>query len=281
MSLLLLLLIAGSLYAPISGLVFGHRNFYSVRYFEPLWAVLVVAVAISLSKLRARNARLATFGAVAIWIYFAHFTVLEGQVWSDHKNVWAKALANSPSSTTLKTQYYLELLSESSSTKLIVEDEKKLVELKQSLLFECDLSQNANPACLSYYRIFSFAQLDGRPTERIDLSLINKLKQVYATFNPKSGERAGAEFDYRLSLRRGTVDQNAFDNWSRLTPYKPLPDQRFVDWSGQCLFGGQSQGKVRYNQYLSARLIEPIEFRYAVKRTTHVNLQPKLLACLD
>jgi hypothetical protein len=279
-TMLLMLLVAGALYAPVSGLAFEHRNFYSVRYFEPLWALMTVATGLALSKSKFFKTRLGSVLLVFTAIYLGYFTIKEGQVWSDHKLVWAKALADSPDSTSLKNQYYLELLRESSSTKLSANDQKKLASLKRELTIECDQNGKANPACLSYYRIFAFAQLDGRPVEQLDLSYIKKLKELYSTFNPRSGERAEAEFYFRLGLRNGAVDSDAFKKWARLTPYKPMPEQRFVDWSGQCLFGGQSQGKARYDHYLSARLIEPIEFKYAVKRATHVNLQPRLLACL-
>lgn len=132
--LLTALLLMGAFYIPVSGLLFPHRNFYSVRYLEPTFLILFIYL--GATKAFERRKTLSAIFA----IYCAAGLFFEGKNWEDSFAVLNKALRDSPNSIALKTMK----LKEAHSFKKMRPENIEFALMYDNLLQELE-SQCASP----------------------------------------------------------------------------------------------------------------------------------------
>lgn len=97
-------------YLPTSGIIFNHVNFYSVRYFEASFLVLIISLAFFVKKRFGRfdmNRLLIVTSVVFLWFSYGLFQ--ESKSWSSNLKLLHKAMNLTPGNPGLLTLYLLRL----------------------------------------------------------------------------------------------------------------------------------------------------------------------------
>lgn len=99
-------------YLPISGLIFPHQNFYSVRYFEVTFLLLTIGTAFvfqSIAKKTSRFHKVLFIGSLFCWLSMGLYD--EKEHWKSNIHVVKKAMRVTPGNIALIGWYSNELLS--------------------------------------------------------------------------------------------------------------------------------------------------------------------------
>jgi hypothetical protein len=139
-SLLLFIFIIAFLYAPISGLIFPHKMFYSTRYLIPIYTLFVFGIAYLANKQEKYS-----YFFIAFLLFNIGFLRIDLTNWKDNLSIRLKSVNHSPDGIYPKTQLLLELMSPSAESSI---DKMQLV---QEIDKKC--RDENNLSCLRYYLI--------------------------------------------------------------------------------------------------------------------------------
>lgn len=194
--LFLLLSLFWVTYLPVSGLLFKHLHFYSVRYFEPGLIVLIIGLALGLNKYSAlirapiRNSCFLFFA-----LYFSVGLFLEKNNWTSNLQIIKKAMTVTPGNPALNT-YFLHHVEDLNSRENPTVEGTKLTEaIKSSLYSQClpkieSESERGSVSTLCE----RFVSLDYWPQKQFD-----------STFTPREKIRMILDWEAKtLALRHNT-----------------------------------------------------------------------------
>lgn len=255
--ILLALVLATLLVRP--GLNSWHRNFYSVRYFEPtlLLALIFALVSISWSK---RWAHLLLFGLGFALV--AHF--FESSFWQSERDIWAKTKNLSPRNPSLQFQALTHEINLSAWGRLSAQEIQKLRVEARALSVSCLPSSKLEVSSLRPPRLLCLSFLQALPEwsswpalrgvwqpEEIQRAA-NEVKRITARLRPGAFEKLSAGAVVRRTLvLEGRLDPVSMKEWSAQNPSPPLPFLRLWKRAEECL--NQSQDISRKNFLLDTR----------------------------
>ncbi|MFM8270156.1 MAG: hypothetical protein ACKN9V_08210 [Pseudomonadota bacterium] len=193
-------------YLPISGLLFTHRHFYSVRYFEPSLIVLTVGLAFSLNRWEALiryPIRAAFFGA--FFLYFATALFFEKNHWSSNLEIVKKAMRVTPGNVALTT-YYLTRLKDLSTQGGTSEEIGKLIKaVESSLNRQClpeieKAERGASTLCEVFFASGYWPQREGEAVLAAKAILDWAAKKTALSLNTSLAEARKEQWAIRLLL---------------------------------------------------------------------------------
>ena len=233
-----------ALYIPISGLIFSSRNFYSVRFFEPLFLLMIIALATYLSK--ASIEKIVGFGGF-ILIACSYSTFSEARIWETSLSVRKKALESSPASLSSRTFYYGDLISLKGSEKAL--HEKEIIAAKKYLWENCDQRKTGEFYwnCNFFYRYEFEVSLRNRDFNyaRELFVLIQKSMSEYG-----SNAKILGRLEYELRLASGTLDNSFLERWDANNVAFPNPEYRMLKFASLCLGRTDSIGAKAFHEKL-------------------------------
>lgn len=280
--ILTFLAVVGSVYLPISGLLFPHKNFYSTRFFEPVFAVLFAFFSAPV-KIRKNHAYL----IVLLILFNGYFTWNEGQVWTSSVSVREKALAATPSSVSLKS-YLLGDLINAIHSEASVPDKIKMItwakSIQTDLSLQCtepqqslDIRASKFSNCSTFLRHQLYISKSRKNTLFASkyLKLLTEAQQLLRP-TPKMVSRLKLEY----ILSQSDPDRTFLENWIQDNPYLPNPEYRLLKLSSSCILGKSSSLKSEFSGYVEKRLLTPELLRSFLAMDIHPELQKKIKNCL-
>ncbi|MEZ4814622.1 MAG: hypothetical protein R3A80_05385 [Bdellovibrionota bacterium] len=249
---LFVLAMALSVYLPTSGLVFPHRNFYSTRYYLPIFTLIVGGLALIFQHQKLIVQRILLFGVV--WNTVS--LIRSAPDWETSLAVRSHALEQSPQSTTLKVQLLGELKALSEGWKSIPEDLlNRLERIENEVTQMCEASMpDPDGGCLNFYRL------------QFEESLLEKnfqKSEQYISRMKFSLERAGLRrsvlllyLRLSLHLKNASLEEKDFLDWKKRMRFYANPEYRVMDLALECLSGTDILGQAqRYRYWLESSLL--------------------------
>lgn len=267
------------IYLPISALIFPHRNFYSVRYAEPLFTVVVLALGLVLSQATLRSrVVMVLFAMTSLGIGVA--SVSEAKNWERSVLVFRKALRIDPDNPSLLRLLENELLNLRRWGRLTASEDQEISEIRARLATLCLTPQAlARPDGLCFGHWLSRKSDDGLDAEvfRAPEPAIAYLREV----NPKSADRWTLRLQFAEAIRgRGAPPlRSPEEQWVHST-------QRLDHWFWLCIVKGPDQAAHQYAEWERARLVSARFFSdYVVGlrrlKTLSLEVRRQLDACVD
>lgn len=282
-----LILVATALaYLPISGLFFPHKNFYSIRYFDPVALILLLGFGYySFKKNGFKNlVRLRPAGGVFLILLFsilAFANYEEGRRWGDSVGVARKALSQEPESISLKTEALLELYNAINTHPLPGQREEYGL-LYNDLNVQCDLEQSKEKVWFSNCRRYFIIKWN-ELSQKGDFDGAQKwLLDFQQTFTDDATAKMPIE-RYLLSngLRSGRVTQNNLLRWKTKVFWFPTPEYRLQQWTVSCLLGDLQGSQRILTNYLNEKLLRLDDASNFIQNEVAPALRIELSSCLS
>jgi hypothetical protein len=245
------------LYLPSAGLIFPHRNFYSVRYFEPALLVLTAGLVYFLSN--SKTIRTMKKGQVSAAMAVLMIVTLASAIrgasdWHDNLAIIDKGLGFYRNNVALKYQKLVELKALNQWGRLSPAQHSDLDILSSEIEKECapetrPISRNGD-LCWSFWvnSISSGAQL--KLNSRYTKALLENAKlldsETFARFN------AMLQFQNALS---GNEDlKNASASFLKTKRYLTYEKMRYDTWLALCLASEQDEARTRLTKWKNSGL---------------------------
>lgn len=252
---IVLLSILAAILIMTPGLNPSHRNFYSVRYFEPIFLVLIIVMfKYFYNKLNSKY-------LVMLFVFFGAQNYLDSENWHSNLNFIDKSLQLTPDNYSLKYQKLVLLLAEYAHSRLSKEE---IIQMQK-------LYKNIESTCLSNLRIDCKNTYVSYPTIK---SRINIQDSVFA----ETGLGIAKDFTNRLNLiltpdivssiasrdifYESLVGPLSEIKWDSLSEYMkniktfPKQESRVLNLIYTCHFKGISDSQALKNEYLRRRLLD-------------------------
>ena len=268
-----------SIYLPTSGILFPHRNFYAVDYFEsPMIALFFCALFYLQDKTKilpglTRNQKIGAL--VALPIAFLLITASDLKNYSSPIAVWEKANRDTPDSISLRTQLLMEKINFFRNQKGQVDRFPLEV---QNLFLEIDKKCSLQPSdsCLSYYALaFEFL------IHKIQSNQVSRYISHYERVVQETGitSRKLQQLKVKQALNRDNVTDKLYDETRAILQYTVTPGERSLVWALTCLTKGNKTAQQLYAHYLRRHLIQPDDFTAYWKHYSAPSMHTKLQSC--
>lgn len=252
-----ILLGAVLLYLPTAGLVFPHRNFYSVRYLEPLLLYAWIFAAPAMER-GFESARL-RWVPLALLAIFLVAGISESETWARGENVFLKGLRLNPDSLMLKRQLAVAFDEDRQWGRLSATEMRREDEINRELKRRC-LDEATFPGpddCFSFWgaTLTNYQRFDDATIKRAAARYISFVKR----YLPERLDRLNARLKI-LYLAVGIRDEFplGIDRYAQLGEFGPLPGGRFLVIAAYCAsMDYRRAGRIR-SEYLKAHLIDPV-----------------------
>lgn len=171
-------------YFPISGLVFSHRNFYSVRYFEAPF--LFVIVWFAYCYLRFHNVRPLKRSEIAcagvVFVYLLASSYVESKNWSESYSPLEKAYKDQPLNVSIQQRFFSGLQNENRWGRLDPEraeiKEQLLKKIRTKCLFNDTFETRNGNLCQSFW--LSQAEDNNSSSSKVSIERLKESwKDVY------------------------------------------------------------------------------------------------------
>ncbi len=241
-------------YLPSSGLLFPHRNLYSMRYLEPF--LLPIWLIISLqarSFLNFRNPYLLTFlGLLALTLFF------QAKNWDSSMAVTRKAYQSQPQNPALQRFYLSDLKNANRWGQLAAHEIADLGVVEEELNKRCGLEKlqkvQANSSLCLYYWLRSSRDPELQTSELQSKLFENFVSPLFAG-TPRYDL---LQLLYRQDLAKLSQQVPLADE-SALLEREPLylvtPGARLAFWQHLCRRGQPQQARTYYQRLLAKKLI--------------------------
>lgn len=236
-----------ALYLPISGLLFPHRNFYAVRYFEPLFCLAVLGIGF---QIRNRSRRWTLLLLLPLLLVSVVQTIRYIPTWDSNVSVRRNAVRITPLSIPLKTELLTDLLNELRMAHINETDMADLkLEIKTlaaELTTICDTGLHQTPfdSCIEFWRLEKAMGKEGGQSRYL-----------------AAVEREGL-FSIAMKLRVAEAivsgnlpDPLIYKQWLTLQKAAPSVEYRLLRWAAICLDGNSSDASEYLTQLQNRVLI--------------------------
>jgi hypothetical protein len=255
-NLLLFIGLFAAAYIPISGLMLPVRQYYSVRYFEPSFLILVLFGGIySFRYLRSKSkARLMIFG-LSLLTWNICWSFKEATIWSDPVEITKKAVEQSPMSTSLhifhlvELRHFVHVEKPTNETLSILRNEGDFIAKK---CFVNGVPKEPNPNgdnCWSFYsqEYQNYFQLDPPKGDMY-------YKAFYKSYGPIN-PRMFKKYELRNALIRGKISPKILKEWRDANFYPSEIESRMQAWAVSCYLDGPETAQKLLNNFESKNLI--------------------------
>lgn len=276
-SLWLMALLA--LYLPISGLIFPHRHFYSVRYIEPVFLCLIVWAISAINSVSFLKGQKSLLALVFLCVYSAGFLIVNANDWSSALDIRKKSLMSSPKNAALKLEYFLELEKHIYARGSLVEPHMRaeFLEMQKWSVQNCEDVNHVPTYCANYLRFRTEQALDQNNKE-LAWSNLQKLNQ--ATSHGSMYRKAFAAMNLDWQMRFLSVAE-IHDTWPSEVSANASPRLRLMYWAWLCFKKEQALAQERSSFYLKRSLLERSDFKNKIQNFSGSSeKQAKLHACL-
>lgn len=235
--LILFLVVLSLLYMPVCGLLFPHRIFYSVRYFEPILVFLVIGTALFLRK---KESPIVLIALVSWMIFNVWFTAQEAGYWILPSMQKEKALMTTPHSLDQKALLLSDWLSEAKNQSASEEYRVKIDQLAKELEEKCPIaeSESASTSCILFYKLGYEVNKSNKKTE-IETRYYKKFQQALLKFNSKKELIIKYELEHSMFL--GSNASIAAQNYLDINRVLTTEDDRILFLAAGCLIGRDMQ----------------------------------------
>ncbi len=261
-------------YLPISALVFPHRNFYSVRYFEACGLMLLIGLSLEIevrcTSIASRFRRTAQFMGAAIILCAAVGTLHEAGIWESPLTVLEKSLAGTPSNVSLRYFKWVELTNIGRWGRLEASERYELSQLDEDLRQACMTKREVSGSGDLCWDYWNHAIQSG------EMKMLSQaLVQHLALLSPSSRERWYARFAF-ISARRGKsgISPSNAEAWLASNPTWATPELRVERWQALCAGGHRTEAKLYLKSILENGLLRKTDLMTGTEesRWMHVAL---------
>lgn len=267
------------LYLPTSGLLFQHRNFYSVRYFDPAFLAFYLGAIVlffqgSFKSERKLDLKVA---ALALVIFIGILPVLQAEavLWINPVYVLQKAAYNQPNSIDLKIFFYREsIFAMRKNPNLHFETE--IVRLKAELIVLCEETDRYLSSCGAFYGDrYRQALVLGEPPPYKQRDRF--LKSLEMTFPDRHWSTYAA---IAAALKSGeAIDPLLWKEWRNDSFYLTTSSTRALFWVSECFLKGEEAAKATLKDYYQKRLITDADATQFVLEEISPTLRLRLKSC--
>jgi hypothetical protein len=285
------ILIAGFvLYLPVSALGFSHRNFYSVRYMEPVFLLFPIGLALFLNQ--KTLSKLIPKRFVLVLLAAAGGTFLESSNWAENIAVFRKATVKASGNNVAGYGILLkELAKESAQVSRAAEIKEEIQKIQQHLSHSCALSgdqMNRNGSdCWSFYADRMHESLIRSNTKEFWI-YYDLIQKSLISVNPRGADRVGLVLKLEAA-KVGIIDQAEFRhmlvnfvNLERsLFKYLPRENLRYFYLVGSCLIDGHEQARKRFKKFIDHSLLTKSSYAEFVAGFTDIQMRKQVQQCLE
>lgn len=238
-----------------------HRNFYSVRYFEP---VALVLLSYAVWRAQAWGRRPLALGLVAMALAMP-LSFFEGRNWETEGGIWDKSLRQTPANPTLHFQKLRWEDLQDTLGQRTPEQQKELQAEVHQLIEHCrQLSLTAGEGGTLCHFFWSSAlglPRKGIFAEMYTPELRDEARAFYDAQNLRlrrgHEERLAAGMDLKSGLvQKGRIDRDQLLRWRSYNTIYPQPFSRLLRLLADCADQGIDVGRVRMNQLQEDALID-------------------------
>ncbi len=277
-TLLICALIVGIL-AMTPGFNPKHRNFYSIRYFEPVFFVLWLWASIYL----AQSKRALQFG-VMILLFFALGHALDAPNWQSNFELTKKSYNISPTDPSLRGMFLMEYYNQATWGRLSKSEMADYKALFQTTLNDCVISEQNNGRCLAFMsHLEEFADSTGTTLEDKKYLMERTLNKSVAIKKEIFSEVAKSEIAwnmFRFKMSQGVFDKDALRDY--FEQHKFMTDDytrvRFLIF--QCLEFSPERSQAIYADWATSGIIGNREVYEFIGGLKHKDLQATAKKCL-
>ncbi len=271
------------LYLPVSGMVFPHRNFYSVRYLEAPLLFLGVCVAVSLNAVLKPIKVKATLVWISVFVLCAGLsleTCVEGRRWESGLSVINKSLALAPLNPAISLLKLQEMYNLKRWGRLNKDELTHLTALESTLRRNCSGSLDKTPSlngdlCSMYFSHIQQSLRDKKSLtkeEEIELEQIDQwLLRHIQILNPLQAR----EYQTYLNMEKllnGTGDKEEMTHLqqAKLSPVMNTKESlRLNIWAINCIYGNRTEAKNLYLRWKNQALVSLQSTKSQISQLMH------------
>ncbi|UYL09536.1 hypothetical protein B9G69_002985 [Bdellovibrio sp. SKB1291214] len=256
-----------------------HRNFYSIRYFEPVFFVLWIVLCIRLNQTKR-----AVQYSILLLFGFGVAHASDAWSWQSNLDMTRKSHSISPQDPSLMGMLLLEYYNQDSWGRLNKEETAAYHALFRQTVAECVYAEKTNGRCLAFLaHVTELAEGTKTPKEELPnllekglMKSIEIKKQVFSEVS--ESEIAWSVFRYKMtigefdlpSLRSYFANHKyIFDDFTRV---------RYLIY--QCLEVNPAHSQKIYREWLSQSVIAQREVHEFIQGLRHENLRDTAKSCL-
>ena len=242
-----------ALYLPTSGLLFPHRNFYSVRYFEvPMLAIVVGIGPLVAGLIYRQNIRARVVGATVLVIGFLAAGRIEAEIWDDPVAPFTHGLEQIPHAVRLQGIKLNALLRTSMEQPPTPEITREIAQIRDELKRACEgdhIVSETGDSCWGYYLTAYTLAADPQYKQK----QYQAFQKSFAQWKPQSGmvSRVQIENDFF----RHAINEDLLSTWLRNRAYFPNVAYRKIQLKALCALGRVKESQEQGRKYLREQLI--------------------------
>lgn len=278
-------LFIATLWIPVSGLFFSHRNFYSTRYYLPIMIWLIPVLFIYLIRVISSYKIKETL-LVGVPVFFLIQSIWSSQYkWTSNKNVLKVTLEEAPENVANQTFYVQELLNQKSWGRLTESESRALQQRIEDLYTSCfetkkttifTLCSFAMPVLINMQTKF-FLKVRQDKKKLLD-EYFNFLKLFILDYVPSSQKKVEFKETNFLLLKK---DLNEINLDLNLVPDGTLlsVEDRLNYWGALCRVKGVEPAMVFLDKMIQNDLIYEIDIQEFISQIDRKDIKETIFNC--
>ena len=260
------------LYLPIASLVFPHRNFYSMRYFEAPLLSLFICSGLFLKKIKKEKAYITL---VPIIFLVTTASLMSSKNWASSIAIIKHSLAQEPNNPSFLSYQYSELSTTKRWGKLTSQEliEMEAIPLKLDHMCNEELEKyNPNGSlCFNYW-------IHAPEIKQQNIATFNEWDLYLNHIQHLNKERLNKQklnAEYAKVILNSKKNPDLFNSWLKENPYQTDENVRINYWYSLCNSGKLSEASVYLENAINDHLIDKVSFINASKKSELLNQECK------
>jgi hypothetical protein len=257
----------------------NHRNYYSIRYFEPVFYILFIWFSLWLV-----HTRHALRWSLAILVFIAATATLDADNWDSNFNIVNKSLKISREDPSIQAMMLLEYYNLATWGRLDKEEMKTYYALYHEVVQHCVEDDSLDPRCLAFMRrLREFAAFLEKSKER-RAELMSKAHDKVIKIKQKvfsevaTAEVAWTVFDFKL-YNEGVIDMDSLRIYFAEHQYLTDDFSRVRYLVFQCLEKGPEQSFQLYSKWLAEQSLRKEEVHEFISDLKQEPLRTSIQKC--
>lgn len=251
------------LYLPVSGLLFPHRNFYSVRYIAAPGLAILFGFGVWVQRFSHKACVGSWIGRILVLtvLVVGGMVIRESGNWIDSLTITGKALRITPQNVGLQYMKFMELQRLKSWGHINEGELQESSNIFKSLLKNCGSANRfANVGSVNgdlCFKFLSAANYGSFPEDSMPLAEYKK--QVFKrqkVLNPEKWERDEVASALWFEHQIGIVSSRTADRWLRANKYTPDASLRIQNWLALCASGQSIKARQILRSYFEGGLLD-------------------------